>query len=90
MVDFSLYVEMEKLSVRPLRHFKTFGQALYLIWSGGGTGDYAIREIINRVKVFKEFQESKSIKPATSSSEGVFGGHLIGVKGGDSSVLFYR
>ena len=68
---------------------KTFGQTLDFVWSGTGTGDYAIRETINRVKVFKNFKESKTIKPATSSSEGLFGGHLIGVKGGDSSVLFY-
>jgi len=68
---------------------KTFGQALDFVWSGTGTGDYAIRETINRVKVFKNFKESKTIKPATSSSEGLFGGNLIGVKGGDSSILFY-
>jgi coatomer subunit beta' len=68
---------------------KAFGQALDFVWSGTGTGDYAIRESISRVKIFKNFKESKTIKPATSSSEGLFGGHLIGVRGGDGSVLFY-
>ena len=68
---------------------KAFGQALDFVWSGTGTGDYAIRESISRVKIFKNFKESKSIKPATASSEGLFGGHLVGVKGGDGSVLFY-
>lgn len=68
---------------------KAFGQALDFVWSGTGTGDYAIRESISRVKIFNNFKESKSIKPATSSTEGLFGGHLIGIKGGDSSVLFY-
>eukprot|EP00567_Pseudictyota_dubia_P002390 CAMPEP_0197466024 /NCGR_PEP_ID=MMETSP1175-20131217/64840_1 /TAXON_ID=1003142 /ORGANISM="Triceratium dubium, Strain CCMP147" /LENGTH=910 /DNA_ID=CAMNT_0043002053 /DNA_START=58 /DNA_END=2786 /DNA_ORIENTATION=- len=68
---------------------KAFGQALDFVWSGSGTGDYAIRESISRVKVFKNFKESQTIKPATSSAEGLFGGHLIGVKGGDSAVLFY-
>jgi len=68
---------------------KAFGQALDFVWSGTGTGDYAIRESISRVKIFKNFKEAKIIKPATSSSEGLFGGNLIGVKGGDGSVLFY-
>jgi len=68
---------------------KAFGQALDFVWSGSGTGDYAIRESISRIKVFKNFKESQSIRPATSSAEGLFGGHLIGVKGGDSAVLFY-
>ena len=68
---------------------KAFGQALDFVWSGTGTGDYAIRESISRVKIFKNFKEANTIKPATSSSEGLFGGHLIGVKGGDESVLFY-
>ena len=68
---------------------KAFGQALDFVWSGTGTGDYAIRESISTVKIFKNFKESKTVKPATSSSEGLFGGHLIGVKGGDGSVLFY-
>jgi Membrane protein involved in colicin uptake len=68
---------------------KAFGQALDFVWSGTGTGDYAIRESISRVKIFKNFKEFKSIRPATSSAEGLFGGHLIGVKGGDGSVLFY-
>lgn len=68
---------------------KAFGQALDFVWSGTGTGDYAIRESISHVKIFKNFKESKTIKPATSSAEGLFGGHLIGVRGGDGSVLFY-
>jgi len=68
---------------------KAFGSALDFVWSGTGTGDYAIRESISCVKIFSNFKESKTIRPATSSSEGLFGGHLIGVKGGDSSVLFY-
>jgi len=68
---------------------KAFGQALDFVWSGSGTGDYAIRESTSRVKVFKNFKESQVIKPATSSAEGLFGGQMVGVKGGDSAVLFY-
>ncbi len=52
-------------------------------------GDYAIRESTNRVKFFKNFKETRAIKPATASADGLFGGHLLGVKGGDSAVLFY-
>jgi len=68
---------------------KAFGQAIDFVWSATGTGDYAIRESANRVKFFKNFKESKAIKPATASADGLFGGHLLGVKGGDSAVLFY-
>ena len=67
---------------------KAFGQALDFVWSGDGTGDYAIRETANRVKVFKNFKEEQTIIPATASAEGLFGGQMIGVKGSDG-VLFY-
>jgi len=68
---------------------KAFGQALDFVWSGTGTGDYCIRESISKIKFFKNFKESKSIRPATSSAEGLFGGNCVGVKGGDGSILFY-
>jgi coatomer subunit beta' len=68
---------------------KAFGQALDFVWSGSGTGDYAIRETINRVKIFKNFKEGQTIIPATAAAEGLFGGQMIGVKGGDGAVLFY-
>jgi coatomer subunit beta' len=68
---------------------KAFGQALDFVWSGSGTGDYAIRETVNCVKVFKNFKESQSIVPATAAAEGLFGGQMIGVKGVDGAVLFY-
>jgi len=68
---------------------KAFGQAIDFVWSATGTGDYAIRESVSRIKFFKNFKETRAIKPATSSADGLFGGHLLGVKGGDSAVLFY-
>jgi coatomer subunit beta' len=68
---------------------KAFGQALDFVWSGSGTGDYAIRESLNRVKVFKNFKDAQTIVPATASAEGLFGGQMIGVKSGDGAVLFY-
>lgn len=68
---------------------KAFGQALDFVWSGSGTGDYCIRESTNSIKVFKNFKESQTIVPATASADGLFGGHVIGVKGTDG-VLFYE
>lgn len=68
---------------------KAFGQALDFVWSGSGTGDYAIRETLNRIKVFKNFTESQSIIPGASAAEGLFGGQMIGVKSDDGAVLFY-
>jgi coatomer subunit beta' len=68
---------------------KAFGQALDFVWSGTGTGDYAIRETVNLVKVFKNFKEVQTIVPATAAAEGLFGGNMIGVKGADNAVLFY-
>jgi len=68
---------------------KAFGQALDFVWSGSGTGDYCIRESTNSIKVFKNFKEHQTIVPATASADGLFGGHLVGVKGGDGAVLFY-
>jgi coatomer subunit beta' len=68
---------------------KAFGQALDFVWSGSGTGDYCIRETINSIKVFKNFKEHQTIVPATASADGLFGGNMIGVKGGDGAVLFY-
>ena len=43
---------------------KSFGSALEFVWSAVGTGDYAVRESISKVKIFKNFKESKTIKPA--------------------------
>jgi len=68
---------------------KAFGQALDFVWSGDGTGDYCIRESSNAIKIFKNFKEAQTIIPATASADGLFGGHLVGVKGGEGAVLFY-
>ena len=68
---------------------KAFGQALDFAWSGSGTGDYAIRESTSNVKIFKNFKESRSFQPATASADSLFGGHMVGVKGGEEAVLFY-
>ena len=68
---------------------KAFGSALDFCWSSSKTGDYAIRESISRIKIYKDFKESKIVKPATASAEALYGGHLLGVKGSDDAILFY-
>eukprot|EP00620_Florenciella_sp_RCC1587_P015150 CAMPEP_0182558538 /NCGR_PEP_ID=MMETSP1324-20130603/2016_1 /TAXON_ID=236786 /ORGANISM="Florenciella sp., Strain RCC1587" /LENGTH=867 /DNA_ID=CAMNT_0024770713 /DNA_START=70 /DNA_END=2670 /DNA_ORIENTATION=+ len=67
---------------------KEFGSALDFCWSGLGTGDYAVRETISRVKTFKNFKEHKTIKAPLSSAEGLFGGQVLAIKGSDCVVFF--
>merc|ERR1711871_1727991 len=67
---------------------KAFGSALDFVWSSQGTGDYAIRESISRVKIFKNFKEHKTPALPISSAEGLFGGSCLGVRGSDSIVFF--
>jgi coatomer subunit beta' len=67
---------------------KAFGSALDFVWSAQGTGDYAIRESISRVRTFKNFKEHKQVALPVSSADGIFGGVCLGVKGPDC-VLFY-
>eukprot|EP00981_Chlorochromonas_danica_P000867 scaffold211_cov168-Ochromonas_danica.AAC.8 len=67
---------------------KAFGSALDFVWSSVGSGDYAIRESISRVRTFKNFKDNKQISLPVSSADGIFSGHCLGVKGPDC-VLFY-
>mmetsp|Transcript_15386 Transcript_15386/g.23181 ORF Transcript_15386/g.23181 Transcript_15386/m.23181 type:complete len:1014 (+) Transcript_15386:125-3166(+) len=67
---------------------KGFGTALDFVWSSLGTGDYAVRESISRVKIFKNFKEHKQISIAISSAEGIYGGTCLAVRGPDC-ILFY-
>ncbi len=67
---------------------KSFGTGHEFVWSGIGTGDYAVRETISRVKIFKNFKERHTLRPPLSSAEGMFGGMCLGVKGPDSVVFF--
>lgn len=46
--------------VQALRN-KAFGTALDFVWSALGTGDYAIRESISRVRTFKNFKDHKQV-----------------------------
>ena len=56
-------------------------------WDRLPASRYAVRESTSRVKIFKNFKEKKSFKPEFGA-EGLFGGHLLGVRGG-SSLSFY-
>mmetsp|Transcript_5141 Transcript_5141/g.4631 ORF Transcript_5141/g.4631 Transcript_5141/m.4631 type:complete len:986 (-) Transcript_5141:43-3000(-) len=67
---------------------KAFGSALDFVWSALGTGDYAIRESISRVRTFKNFKDHKQITLPMSSADTIFGGHCLGVKGGESIAFF--
>ena len=67
---------------------KAFGSALDFVWSSTGTGDYAIRENISRIRTFKNFKENKVISLPISSAEGLYGGTCVGVKGADCIVFF--
>lgn len=67
---------------------KAFGQALDFVWSAVGTGDFAIRESASRIKIFKNFKEHQSVKAPLSSSEGLFGGACIALKGPDCILFF--
>jgi len=67
---------------------KSFGSALDFVWSGSGTGDYATRESISRVKIFKNFNENKTLRLPVSSAEGLYGGAMLGVKASDGVCFF--
>lgn len=65
---------------------KSFGNALEMVWAQD-SGDYAIRESTSCIKVFKNFKETKIVKP-NFSADMIFGGNLIAVKSADV-VFFY-
>lgn len=67
---------------------KAFGQALDFAWSVVGTGDFAIRESLSRIKIFKNFQEGPTIKPPMSVSEAIFGGACLAVRSADCICFF--
>lgn len=67
---------------------KAFGQALDFAWSAVGTGDFAIRESLSRVKIFGNFKENRIVKPPMPASEGIFGGACLAVRGADCVCFF--
>jgi len=67
---------------------KAFGSALDFVWSAVGTGDYAVRESISRVKTFKNFKEQHTLRPPISAAEGLYGGAALAIRGHDC-IVFY-
>mmetsp|Transcript_8761 Transcript_8761/g.27558 ORF Transcript_8761/g.27558 Transcript_8761/m.27558 type:complete len:841 (-) Transcript_8761:1009-3531(-) len=67
---------------------KSYGHALDFAWSAVGTGDYAVRESLSRVKIFKNFKEYKTIKCPIPASEEIFGGSCLAVRGSDCVCFF--
>lgn len=65
---------------------KSFGSALDFVWSSEGTGDYAVRESTNTIKIFKNFKEVHMFKPPFVV-ENMFGGPYIALQGNEF-VLF--
>ncbi|KAG5179548.1 coatomer WD associated region-domain-containing protein [Tribonema minus] len=67
---------------------KAFGTALDFAWSAVGTGDYAVRESISRVRTYRNFKEAHTLRPPLAAAEGLFGGAALGVRGADAVVFF--
>eukprot|EP01026_Neomeris_dumetosa_P007818 TRINITY_DN12423_c0_g1_i4.p1 TRINITY_DN12423_c0_g1~~TRINITY_DN12423_c0_g1_i4.p1 ORF type:complete len:889 (+),score=158.35 TRINITY_DN12423_c0_g1_i4:94-2760(+) len=65
---------------------KSYGSALEFVW-GADPSEYATRENSSTVKIYKNFQEKQSVK-IDFSAQGIYGGHLLGVRGQDF-ICFY-
>mmetsp|Transcript_5564 Transcript_5564/g.15523 ORF Transcript_5564/g.15523 Transcript_5564/m.15523 type:complete len:933 (-) Transcript_5564:265-3063(-) len=65
---------------------KSFGQALDCVWSSD-SNEFACRVSTSHVKIFKNFKEAKSIRPAFSA-EAVHGGAMLSVRSADF-ICFY-
>jgi coatomer subunit beta' len=66
---------------------KAFGPALDFVWASN-SNEYAIRESSTSIRLFKNFKERSGILNFPFAMEGLFGGHLIGVRG-QGLVCFY-
>lgn len=66
---------------------KAFGSATDFVWSID-SNEYAIRENSTTIKVFKQFRERPGHVDIGFTSEGIFGGQLLGVKGSDCVSLY--
>jgi coatomer subunit beta' len=66
---------------------KAFGPALDFVWASN-SNEYAIRENTTSIRLYKNFKERNNVLDIPFAMEGLFGGHLIGVKG-NSWLCFY-
>ena len=65
---------------------KSFGQAQEFAW-GADNNVFAVRESSSKIRIFSNFKEAKSIRPAFHA-EGIHGGTLMAVRSSDF-VCFY-
>ena len=65
---------------------KSFGNALDFVWALD-SGEYAVREGLTFIKVFKNFKEIRAFKPPFAADT-IFGGTLLGVRSGEVTFLF--
>ena len=78
-VLFARMFSLMNMSIYILTTAKSYGSALEFVWRPEGTGEYAVRESSSKIKLFKNFKEVRSFRPAFSA-EGIFGGSLLGVR----------
>uniref|UniRef100_A0A0B7B2C4 Beta'-coat protein n=1 Tax=Arion vulgaris TaxID=1028688 RepID=A0A0B7B2C4_9EUPU len=65
---------------------KSYGTAQEFVWSQDSS-IFAVREDSTTIKVWKNFKEHKIFKPSFGA-EGMYGGHLLGVRS-SNSLAFY-
>lgn len=64
---------------------KSYGPAIEFVWAH--SGNYATRDSAGKITIFQDFKENFSFKPPFVVEE-IFGGQLLGVRGGDF-ICFY-
>lgn len=66
---------------------KSFGTGLSFAW-GADSNTYAVRESATKLRVYKNFRERADLIKRSFTTETLFGGPLLGVKG-TGFVVFY-
>ncbi|GAA5944224.1 coatomer subunit beta' [Sporobolomyces koalae] len=66
---------------------KAFGSGVGFAWAGD-SNTYAVREASNKIKVYRNFKERPGLVNANYTTDGIYGGTLLGVKG-MGFVVFY-
>jgi coatomer subunit beta' len=69
---------------------KAFGTALGFAWAPD-SNSYAVRESAgpNKVRVYRSFKERPGLVKVGFSTDGIWGGTLLAVKGNNGFVVFY-
>lgn len=66
---------------------KSFGNALDFVWALD-SNEYAIRESSSKVRLFKSFKEKNVAIRFSFSSEGIYGGTLLGIRSSGFLTFF--